>query len=592
MNILVCLSQKELTGAEVYAITWADEIIKRGHKVVIVSDKLHKPTKAIYEKVELADRSLKSRLKNIKELGRLIKKHQIDVICANSRASAWVGNWAGKIYKKPLVVFAHGRQATSLSRKIVKGFGDLTVGVCETINEQIIKEFNINRDRLKIVRNGFPPAKVKQIERNERKTILFVSRLSGPKGEMIYNLLKYFRNRMNELGNVEIKIAGGLVIDSSFRELENDFNFLGFVKNLEDEYSKADVVIGSGRSAIEGIFYNKPTVVIGEACTVGLVTEQSMKRAIETNFGDMDEIEKQFDFEKVFNDTMTALKLEECDKQAADFIQKEYSLETQVERIEHYLKSVIVRYHRKMIPVLCYHRVIKEVPEGIKNGIYVTEKLFDEHLNYLHKNGYQTITINELIDNNINTEKKVIITFDDGYEDNYTTAFPLLKKYNFSALIFLVSGLTSNQWDAATGEVLAEMMNDEQIKEMHNYGIEFGAHTVTHSNLIKTDLETAQREIKNSRSDLENRLGFEIKYFAYPYGNYNNEIKKITREAGFEAAYATDNAPLASHEDIFAIRRIGIFPNTNLAGFKRKINPAYLFRKVSKDLINKIPDIN
>ncbi len=82
---------------------------------------------------------------------------------------------------------------------------------------------------------------------------------------------------------------------------------------------------------------------------------------------------------------------------------------------------------------------------------------------------------------------------------------------------------------------------------------------------------------------MEEKLGEAISFFAYPYGNYNDEVKDLVKNAGYKLAFATDKAPLGLHEDLLKIRRIGIYPNTNVAGFARKVKGNYIFKREKKD---------
>jgi peptidoglycan/xylan/chitin deacetylase (PgdA/CDA1 family) len=108
-------------------------------------------------------------------------------------------------------------------------------------------------------------------------------------------------------------------------------------------------------------------------------------------------------------------------------------------------------------------------------------------MKFLAKRGFKTITFKDLenVDRTNPNEKYVILTLDDGYEDNYTLAFPILKKYGFKAVIFLVSDLEYNIWDSNFGEPKVKLLNSEQCLEMLDYGIEFGSHGRYHRDLTK-----------------------------------------------------------------------------------------------------------
>ena len=586
MNILMTLSQLEVTGAEVFAVSIADELISRGHKVFIISDTLTKKTQAKYISVPLSKRTLFFRIKNVLFLRKFIRENNIHIVNAHSRASAWVSSLACKFAKIPLIVFIHGRQATFFSRKIFHGYGNYTLPICEKLKEQLIDVFKVDSNKIEVFRNCFDLDIIKPSKGStKQKTVSLITRLSGPKGDLAYKLLEYISTRLNEFKDVKFQVVGGQVIPDRFQKFTTMFEFRGFVENLENVINESSVVIGSGRTAIETILLNKPLIAVGEACTIGLVNKDNLEFVLETNFGDMDVVEKVFDFEKIVIGLKTSLDQKECDKKVFDKVREECNLKKNVNRLEFIFQSVVVRYFRREIPIIYYHRIVESLDEAGKHGIYVTAKQFDKHLNYLKRNNFRTITFEEALElkKNRYEGKYVIISFDDGYEDNYRLAFPILKKYGFKAIIFLVTGLEYNSWDSKSNEPKLQMMNKEQILEMQDYGIEFGSHTLSHSDLTKISNEEAKKELAESKKILEEKLGREIKSFAYPYGNCNEEVKKIAREAGYKLVYATDNAPLGLHEDLFQIRRIGIFPNTTVNGLSRKVKGNYIFKREKKD---------
>lgn len=595
MNILMTLSQLEVTGAEVYAVSIADNLVEKGHNVFVISDTLTKQTKAKYISLQLSRRTLSYRIKNVYSLVRFIRTNNIQIVHAHSRASAWVSNIACRIAGIPLVTTVHGRQSTFLSRKLVKGFGDYTLAICEAIKTQLINKLNVPANKIEVLRNGFDLSSIQHApeKKSNEKVITLITRLSGPKGDLAFQLLESLEDISSTYNNISIRVVGGRELPERFRKFSEKFEFTGYVENLPEYINTSDVIIGTGRIAIESILHGKPTIAIGEACSIGLITPENLDFALETNFGDMAEYEKVFDFKKIIDDIAPALKLSSCSSAVINRVREEYDLKAIVERIEYIYQSLIVRYYKKEVPVIMYHRVVRDISEAGRHGIYVTEEQFESHMKYLKQRGYQTLTFEEAVNlNRLDRNKKyIIITFDDGYTDNYKLAFPILKKYGFKAVIFLVAGLDYNKWDCTSpDEPRLGFMNKEQLLEMQHYGIEFGVHTMTHPDLTKLSCEEAQKEIFQSRDILEEKLGKKLKTFAYPYGALNEETKVLLKQAGFSYGIATDTGPLGLHEDLFQIRRIGIFPNTNASGFARKVKGNYSFRRVKDEsLKNNIP---
>ena len=163
------------------------------------------------------------------------------------------------------------------------------------------------------------------------------------------------------------------------------------------------------------------------------------------------------------------------------------------------------------IPVLNYHQV--EEKDG--NPLTLWPDQFEAQMAYLADEGYTTITIDEMMDALEGgaplPEKPVIITFDDGYADNYEYAYPILKKYGFKATIFLIYDFTNTYPNYLTWA---------QIDEMKASGlIRFESHTMTHANLAElTSYDDLHHEIADSHDLLSEKLGYDMHYIAYPGG--------------------------------------------------------------------------
>lgn len=153
MNILMALSQLEITGAEVYATTIADELIERGNKVYIVSDTLTTPTKAEYIKLEFNKRSLLKRIEHIKFLYNFLKEKDIQIVHAHSRASSWSCQVACKLAGIPLITTTHGRQPIHFSRKLIKAFGDYSIAVCENIKKHMVNDIGFSENKVSVILN-------------------------------------------------------------------------------------------------------------------------------------------------------------------------------------------------------------------------------------------------------------------------------------------------------------------------------------------------------------------------------------------------------------------------------------------------------
>ncbi|MGL4629167.1 MAG: polysaccharide deacetylase family protein [Cetobacterium sp.] len=593
MNILMALSQLEVTGAEVYGTVLSDELIRRGNKVYIVSDTLTKPTNAQYEKIEFNKRKLKDRVSQVRKLLKIIKEKDIQVVHAHSRASSWSCAIACRIAKIPLITTIHGRQPVHLSRKLVKAFGNYSLSVCENIRDHIVNDLKVKPENITVLRNmintkEYQKSSFADIEKNQ-KVISIIGRLSGPKGDVTYNLLDILHRRKD----FKIQVIGGKEVPARFKKFTGNVEFLGYVNNVSEKIRESSIVIGAGRVAVEAILCEVPVLAIGEAESVGIVTLDRLNTALKSNFGDISlnhaptfrwtdvipEIDKGFNINK---DDLKTLR---------EKVIEEFSIESIVENIEKIYQREIVKKKKYEMPVIMYHRVIKDESEKGVHGTYVTVEQFEEQMKYLKKKGYETVTFKDLLNNRykqrFDKDKKwIMLTFDDGYKDNYENAFPILKKYQFKGIIYVLDGIEYNKWDVdnpGNPEKRFTLMNQEELLEMQNYGIEFGGHTSTHPRLADLSIENVKSEIINSKSNIEKIIGRELLSFAYPYGSLNEEVKRIPQEAGYKFAVATDSGSIVFSDDLFEIRRIGIFPTNNLFNFKRKVSGKYNFIKVKRE---------
>ena len=592
MNILMALSQLEITGAEVYATTIADELIERGNKVYIVSDTLTTPTKAEYIKLEFNKRSLLKRIEHIKFLYNLIKEKDIQIVHAHSRASSWSSQVACKLVGIPLITTTHGRQPIHFSRKLIKAFGDHSIAVCENIKKHMVNDIGFSENKISVILN---PVNYKKLDLekkvNDKKVISIVGRLSGPKGDVAYDLLEIL-SQDGLLSKYKVRLIGGKELPERFLKFkEKDIEFIGYVPNIQEKIFESDIVIGAGRVAFEALLNKTSLIAVGETEYMGFINKENLSKSLASNFGDIGfmkypKIKKDI----LLDDIKKALELSENEKEELkNIILKETNLKNIVDKIEKKYFSLYVNKKKYEVPVIMYHRVINNPENEGVYGTYIYEDMFKKHLQYLKDKNYTVITFKDLDKigwrNRFEKDREyIILTFDDGYKDNYDLAFPILKEFNFKATIFLMGSLTYNEWDVkAGGERKFSLMSVEMIKEMQDYGIEFGAHTFNHPKINTLSNEEIEHQIVDVKKPLEEKIGKEIITFAYPYGILNDYAKEMAKKAGYTFALATDSGSVCLSDDLYQIRRIAIFPNTNLFSFKRKVAGNYNFIKIKRE---------
>jgi peptidoglycan/xylan/chitin deacetylase (PgdA/CDA1 family) len=168
----------------------------------------------------------------------------------------------------------------------------------------------------------------------------------------------------------------------------------------------------------------------------------------------------------------------------------------------------------------------------------------------------------------------VILTFDDGYADNWELARPILQRYGFAATVFLVSGALGGfpTWTSEPALQGRPLLTVAQIRELLAAGIEIGAHTRTHPSLTGVaEPEVREAEVKGSREDLERYLGRPVRSFAYPFGDYDAELLALVEHAGYEGACGTCpgiNDPAAP---AFELCRLEVRGTDSLLTFARMI---------------------
>jgi peptidoglycan/xylan/chitin deacetylase (PgdA/CDA1 family) len=231
---------------------------------------------------------------------------------------------------------------------------------------------------------------------------------------------------------------------------------------------------------------------------------------------------------------------------------------------------------RIRVPILYYHRVAEDIsPEQGVSPI-----TFRSQIDYLRKRKFQSIGFDDLVDyfrtGRPLPAKAMIITFDDGYLDTFTQAYPILKTAGFTATTFMVSGYIGGWSDWEGGQTLrAPLMNREQILTMASQGFQFGAHTRNHKKLIAIGLDEAEKEIRTGRKDLEALLQKSVESFAYPYGDFNDQIIELVKICGFKAARTVHTGNTHGEEDLLRLTCVKINGKTPDWKFKYYLTGLY-----------------
>ncbi len=188
------------------------------------------------------------------------------------------------------------------------------------------------------------------------------------------------------------------------------------------------------------------------------------------------------------------------------------------------------------IPILMYHYVehVKDKKDILRQKLNTNPETLDLELKTMKEAGYSFLTMAEVNDAINNKKplppKPIVLTFDDGYKDFYTDAFPILQKYQVKATAYIITGFIGKP----------NYMSLPQLTEVKKSGlIEIGAHTVHHVDLKQATLKQAEEEIKGSKIALEQLFGDTVTTFAYPSGRFNEQAIQVVKNAGFLTAVST-----------------------------------------------------
>jgi len=219
------------------------------------------------------------------------------------------------------------------------------------------------------------------------------------------------------------------------------------------------------------------------------------------------------------------------------------------------------------VPVIMYHSIAYE--EG--NPARLPVENFKAQMQYLKDNNYTTLTLDELYkyytEDYPIPEKSVVLTFDDGYDDNYTSAYPILKQFGFKATIFLISDFIDK---------MPGYLNSTQVKELNANGMSIECHTVDHPHLDQLTVDQQKLELENSKQAIEKLLNKQVKYIAYPYGGYNQDTLSLVSQLGYSLAFTTDGRWSEKSDGLVTLDRVYISGFAPLEKFITRItDPNY-----------------
>ena len=226
--------------------------------------------------------------------------------------------------------------------------------------------------------------------------------------------------------------------------------------------------------------------------------------------------------------------------------------------------------------ILCFHG-ISDTPG---NSYAVSASDFSKQMGFLADH-YDIVSIDQLV--TLIQERKplpstmIAVSFDDGYQDFYTCAFPILQRNAISATVFLPTGSIDGISKYSHTLPQAEFLSWDQIRELQQNGIDFGSHTVSHTSVTRLTQHETQDELETSKARIEAEIHMSIKGFAYPYGTLRDTDPKIGKwisNSGYSWAVTSISGVNGNNSNPFALRRTVIMRDDGLAGFKRALKGA------------------
>lgn len=220
------------------------------------------------------------------------------------------------------------------------------------------------------------------------------------------------------------------------------------------------------------------------------------------------------------------------------------------EKEEKVVEYINIEPNEVRIPILMYHSISDA---DSNNNLLVPPSMFEEQMAWLEANEFTAMNLDEALEameTGKVPKRPVVITFDDGYSDNYTSAFPSLKNHGLKATFFVITDGVDNGY----------YMSSDMLKEMQSAGMSIENHTANHLELDKLSRQDAYDAIKRGQDFLRNNIGSDANYLCYPVGKYNDETIEIQQELGIKAATTTQGGISSVGDGLYQLKRVRIYP--------------------------------
>ena len=260
----------------------------------------------------------------------------------------------------------------------------------------------------------------------------------------------------------------------------------------------------------------------------------------------------------------------------------------------HPASNLFLRHRQARVPILMYHGIRPEL--GGMHPYFetnTTPELFAQHMQFLRENGYVALDLCKALEALMvgrHDHRYVAITFDDGYRDFYTHAFPVLAEHGFQATVFIVTGLTGEEPIRQHGR---EYLTWGEIREMQSCGIRIGSHTVSHPELYRLSPSEVEYEIRQSKETIEDKLGESVRSFSYPYafpehdGVFVKSLKDLLQTHGYQNGVSTILGTAGPDHDWFFLPRLPVNSYDDLHFLAAKLEGGYDWLHVAQKFYKK-----
>ncbi len=243
--------------------------------------------------------------------------------------------------------------------------------------------------------------------------------------------------------------------------------------------------------------------------------------------------------------------------------------------------------HRARLPILMYHSIANDVDEAVTPyyRTVTSPEVFEQQMKYLRVSGYRVVTLSraaqelrgrEGVQGQIGVPPAVVVTFDDGFRDFGTTAFPIMKAFGFDATVFLSTAHIGGKF--ITGR---QCLSAAEIRDLAAEGVEFGSHTVTHSKLVTLPVDNIRQELSDSKRTIEGIVGTTVTAFSYPFGfpehdtQFVETLERLLYEVGYSAGVTTSIGVASAKDRPMFMRRLPVNECDDLRLFRAKLEGQY-----------------